>query len=104
MIDRLLDIAPALTWARVGVAASLLLVGFVALSHTLVHVQARRTSFGGWLGAGWVERTLRWGVAALGLGFGLFVWEVGAPLWSILLLMLVGLSALGAEAVALART
>ena len=103
MLEPLWDVAPPWTWAILTLASTFLLAGFVLLSHTLVRSKAYGDDFSGLTHPGRLEWTVRLGVATLALGFGLWAFELSAPLWVLVSLGVVAAAALGLEAVALTK-
>ena len=78
-MQKLWNVAPPITWAILGLAATLLLVAFVLLSHTLVRGKAHGDTYGGITSPGRLEWTLRIGVACLLAGLALWAVELDAP-------------------------
>lgn len=102
-MQKLWDVAPPMTWGILTLASIFLLSGFVLLSHTLVRSKAYGDGFGGLLHPGRFEWTLRVGAGSLLAGFGLWAWELEAPVWVVAGLGVLAGVAFGLEAVAAAR-
>lgn len=97
------EVAPPSTWAILSVSATFLLAGFVLLSHTLVRSKAHGDVYAGIVHPGRLEWTVRVGAGCLFVGFGLWAWELAAPVWVLIVLALGAVAAFGLEALALLR-
>lgn len=102
-MQRFWDVAPPVTWVMLGTASVLLMVGFVLLSHTLVRVKANGDSYGGLLGRGRLEWTLRLGLASILAGSAFSTYELGGPPWVTGGLAVAAAAAAGLQAVAALR-
>ena len=80
-MDRFWEIAAPATWGLLTLASTLLLAGFVLLSHTLVRSKAYGDGWGGWLSRGWLEATVRVGIALLVAGSVPWAITLDAPPW-----------------------
>jgi hypothetical protein len=97
------EIAPPETWALLGAASTLLLAGFVLLSHSLVRSKSYGDEITGVLAQGRLEWTLRVGVGCL--AFGAALWGVvwGWPTGALVVVAAVGAAAVGLEGAARLR-
>lgn len=97
------EVAPPTTWAILTLAASLVLVGFVLLSHSIVRAKAHGDRWGGLIRPGRLEWTLRVGGACLLAGSALWAIELAAPFPVVIGLAVLSAGGFGLEAVALRR-
>lgn len=102
-MGRLWEVAPPATWGILTVAATLLLAGFVLLSHSLVRRKAHGDRYTGIAYPGRLEWTFRVGAGCLLLGLALWAVELAAPVWVVAALGGLAAVAFGLEAVAFTR-
>lgn len=104
MLQALWDVAPPSTWAILGLSATLLLSGFILLSHALVRAKAYGDRYGGAVAPGRLEWTLRIGAACVLGGAALWAVELAAPMWVLVVLAVLTGLAVGLELVARRRS